>query len=51
MLKRVDVENDVYELTRDFALRIIKMYDFLREEKKEYIISKQVFRSGTSRGS
>jgi len=51
MLKRVDVENDVYELTRDFALRIIKMYDFLREEKKEYIMSKQVFRSGTSIGA
>lgn len=39
------------EKSRAFALRIIKMHKFLCEEKKEYVISKQVLRSGTSIGA
>ncbi len=35
----------------DFALRIIKLYKFLVSEKKEYVLSKQVLRSGTSVGA
>ena len=34
-----------------FALRIIKMVRHLKEEKHEYILSKQVLRSGTSIGA
>lgn len=34
-----------------FALRIIKVYKYLAEEKKEYILSKQLLRSGTSIGA
>ena len=34
----------------DFALRIIKLYKFLKE-KKEFILSKQILRSGTSIGA
>ena len=34
-----------------FAVRIVKFYKFLCEEKKEYILSKQVLRSGTSIGA
>jgi len=34
-----------------FALRIIKLYKFLKNEKKEYVLSKQVLRSGTSVGA
>ena len=34
-----------------FALRIIKLGRFLREEKAEYVMSKQVLRSGTSIGA
>lgn len=30
-----------------FALRIVKLHKFLTEEKKEYILSKQVLMSGT----
>lgn len=30
------------------ALRIVKLYKFLIKNKKEYILSKQVLRSGTS---
>ena len=35
----------------DFALRTVKSYKYLQEEKKEYIISKQLMRSGTSVGA
>ena len=44
-------ENVVYDLSKKFALRIIKLYKFLSEEKKEQIISRQLYRSGTSIGA
>ena len=34
-----------------FALRIVKLYRYLTEEKKEYVLSKQLLRSGTSIGA
>ncbi|MCX6150574.1 MAG: four helix bundle protein [Ignavibacteriales bacterium] len=34
-----------------FALRIVKLYKYLVEEKKEFILSKQILRSGTSIGA
>jgi four helix bundle protein len=34
-----------------FALQIIKLYKFLFEEKKEFVLSKQLLRSGTSVGA
>ncbi len=34
-----------------FALRMIKMYQHLTENKREFILSKQVLRSGTSIGA
>lgn len=34
-----------------FALRIIKLYKYLIAEQKEYVLSKQVLRSGTAIGS
>ncbi|MVX35850.1 four helix bundle protein [Myroides sp. LoEW2-1] len=34
-----------------FAVRIIKVYQHLTTEKKEYILSKQLLRSGTSIGA
>lgn len=34
----------------DFAIRMAKCYKYLREEKQEFIMSKQMFRSGTSIG-
>ena len=37
--------------SKAFAVRIIKMYQFLCEEKREYVLSKQVLRSGTSIGA
>jgi four helix bundle protein len=34
-----------------FALRVIKLYKYLVEEKREYVLSKQVLRSGTAVGA
>jgi four helix bundle protein len=34
-----------------FAKRIIKLYQYLIENKKEYVISKQLLRSGTAVGA
>ena len=34
-----------------FAIRIVKFYKYLCEEKKEFVLSKQVLRSGTSIGA
>lgn len=34
-----------------FAVRIVKLYKYLCEQKTEYVLSKQVFRSGTSVGA
>lgn len=34
-----------------FALRVIKLSRFLREEKKEFVLSKQLLRSGTAIGA
>jgi four helix bundle protein len=45
----------VKSVTRDksfcFALRIVRLYKYLIEEKKEYILSKQVLLSGTAIGA
>ncbi len=35
----------------DFAVRIINLYKFLTSEKKEYILAKQILKSGTSIGA
>lgn len=39
------------EKSLDFAVRIVKLYKFLREKKSEYVMSKQLLRSGTSIGA
>ena len=44
-------DNLLYELSKKFALRVIKLYQFLNEENKEFVISKQIYRSGTSIGA
>jgi four helix bundle protein len=43
--------NIIKEKSYKFALRIIKLYKYLTSEKKEYVLSKQVLRSGTSIGA
>lgn len=34
-----------------FAVRIVNLYKWLRDDKKEYVLSKQLLRSGTSIGA
>lgn len=41
----------IYMRSKAFALRIIKLYRFLIDEKKEFVLSKQIMRSGTSIGA
>ena len=45
------MENVIKEKSFRFATRIVKVYKFLRETKSEYVISKQLLRSGTSIGA
>ncbi len=45
------MENIILVKSKAFALRIIKMYNYLKEEKKEYVLSQQLLRSGTSIGA
>ena len=44
-------ENVIKTKSFDFAVSIIKLYKFLSEKKKEFVLSKQIFRSGTSIGA
>ena len=41
----------VQECSYQFAIRIIRMYKYLIEKKKEFVISKQLLRSGTAVGA
>ena len=43
--------NVIVEKSKAFAIRIIKAYKYLTTEKKEYVLSKQMLRSGTSIGA
>ncbi|MBN2669174.1 MAG: four helix bundle protein [Bacteroidales bacterium] len=43
--------NNIRNKTFNFAVRIVNLSKFLIEEKKEFIISKQILRSGTSVGA
>lgn len=44
-------DNVILEKSKLFAIRIINLYKFLSTEKKEFVLSKQVLRSGTSIGA
>jgi len=44
-------ENLIQQKSYNFALRIIKLYIYLTKSKKEYTLSKQVLRCGTSVGA
>ncbi len=43
--------NIIQEKSFKFAIRIVNLYKHLCEEKKEFVLSKQVLRSGTSIGT
>ncbi len=43
--------NIIQGKSKAFAVRIIKFYKYLCDEKKEFVLSKQILRSGTSIGA
>ncbi len=46
-------ENAILDKSKAFAIRIVRLYQYLTidSEKKEYVMSKQILRSGTSIGA
>lgn len=46
-----DKPNPLKDKSFQFALSIVKLYQFLTDEKREFIMSKQLLRSGTSIGA
>lgn len=44
-------ENVIEVKSFDYAVRIVNLYRYLTEEKKEFVLSKQMLKSGTSIGA
>ena len=47
----MDKEKTVAYKSKLFAIRIVNLYKYLCREEKEYVLSKQILRSGTSIGA
>jgi four helix bundle protein len=45
------MENIIEKKSFDFAIRIVRLYKYLSDKKKEFVLSKQLLRSGTSIGA
>ena len=45
------MDNIIDRKTKAFAVRIVRFYKYLTDEKKEFVLSKQILRSGTSIGA
>lgn len=41
----------VYEKAYDYAIRMVKAYEYLTKEKKEFILSRRLLRCGTAIGA
>ena len=46
-----EVENNIYEISKAFAVRMVNLYNYLTDNRKEFVMSKQLLRSGTSIGA
>jgi len=44
----MEKNNILYDKSYTFSIRIVKLAQYLTKEKKEYILSKQIMRSGTA---
>lgn len=44
-------DNIIQDKSFEFAVRVVKLYQHLTEQKREYVLSKQLLRSGTSIGA
>lgn len=47
----METEKTAKYKSKKFAVRIVRLYQYLCNEKKEFVLSKQLLRSGTSIGS
>lgn len=47
----VKTDNVIVNKSKNFAIRIIRLYQYLCGEKREFVLSKQLLRSGTSIGA
>ena len=45
------MKNGIADKSMTFAIQIVRLYQFLSKEKKEYVLSKQLLRSGTAVGA
>ena len=45
------MDNIIENKSFEFAVRVVKLYQHLTENKKEFVMSKQLLRSGTSIGA
>ena len=48
---KLEKDNVLVDKSFLFAIRIVKLYKYLCDEKQEYVLSKQLLRSGTSIGA
>jgi len=44
-------DNVILDKSFAFAVRIVRLYKYLSNDKKEYVLSEQLLRSGTSIGA
>jgi len=44
-------DNLIHNKSLDFAVRVVNLYKYLIKEKSEFVLSKQLLRSGTSIGA
>lgn len=47
----VKTDNVIVNKSKNFAIRIVRLYQYLCGEKREFVLSKQLLRSGTSIGA
>ena len=50
-MKENEKENMILNDSKSFAIRIIRLYNYLKEIKQEFVLSKQLLRCGTSIGA
>lgn len=47
----METGNIIYDKSYTFAIRVVKLNNYLQKEYKEFVLSKQLLRSGTSIGA
>lgn len=51
MIETMKPDNTIADKSFEFAVRIVNLAKYLRIEEREYVLSKQLLRSGTSIGA